>query len=108
MSPSLSATAQPDVLREAVAAAVRAPSVHNTQPWRFRIGSDAVDIHADDARILPVLDPSGRQRRIICGAACEFLRVALRARGWDAEPTLLSGTRPDSAVGTALVRVAVR
>lgn len=31
----------------AVELALRAPSLHNTQPWRWRIADDAVELHAD-------------------------------------------------------------
>jgi len=34
-------------LTAAVEHALRAPSVHNTQPWHWRIRSDAVELHAD-------------------------------------------------------------
>ncbi len=41
----------------AVERAVRAPSVHNTQPWRWRVGDDAVQLHADWTRHLVATDP---------------------------------------------------
>jgi hypothetical protein len=62
-----------------------APSVHNTQPWRFRLGTDTVDLYADRQRTLHSLDPTGRQLVLSCGAALLFLRVALRAAGLDSE-----------------------
>src|SRR6185369_10445952 len=51
-----------------VEAAIRAPSVHNTQPWRFVAHDDVVELWDDPARGLPVLDPVGRDRLISCGA----------------------------------------
>jgi nitroreductase len=84
-----------DALRQAVAAATMAPSVHNTQPWRFRLGSDFVDLYADRARTLQTLDPTGRQLVLSCGAALVFLRVALRAAGLDAEVQLSPDDDPD-------------
>lgn len=66
---------------QVVAAATRAPSIHNTQPWRFLAGPDRLELHLDPDRALPVLDPTGRQQVISCGIAVEFAVAALAARG---------------------------
>jgi hypothetical protein len=72
-----------------VAAATRAPSIHNTQPWRFTASGDRLEVHRDPERALPVLDPTGRQQVISCGVAAEFATVALHAAGVEAEVELL-------------------
>ncbi len=69
------------VAEAALAAAVRAPSMHNTQPWLFRRRPDGIDVFADDDRRLPVADPTGWAVRIACGAAVFNLRMAFAALG---------------------------
>ncbi|TKJ19750.1 nitroreductase family protein [Blastococcus sp. CCUG 61487] len=72
-----------------VEAATRAPSIHNTQPWRFAATADRLDVSLDRDRALPVLDPTGRQQVISCGIAVEFAVVALAAAGRVSEVELL-------------------
>ena len=88
---------------QVVAAATRAPSIHNTQPWRFRASGDRLDVFYDPERALPVLDPTARQQIISCGIAIEFAVVALAARGQAAEVTLL----PEEAAPDHLATVRV-
>jgi hypothetical protein len=77
------------VLRHAVAAAVMAPSSHNTQPWRFRIVDDRLDVLADGARHLSVIDRERRQLVMSCGCALFNARVAVRAMGYRDDVTLM-------------------
>jgi nitroreductase len=58
--------------------AVLAPSSHNSQPWRFRIGAGHIDVLADRSRALPVCDPHDRELTISCGCALFHLRLAMR------------------------------
>jgi nitroreductase len=56
--------------------AILAPSIHNTQPWQFRINAMDVELFADWSRRLEVVDPQGRELVMSCGAALFNLRVA--------------------------------
>jgi hypothetical protein len=58
-----------------------APSVHNTQPWRFVLGPRVMEIVADRSRQLAVLDPSGRQLSLSVGCALLNARVSLASAG---------------------------
>jgi nitroreductase len=62
-------------------AAIAAPSVHNSQPWRFRLGPHHVDVFVDPNRRLAAIDPMGREAMISVGAAVLNLRVAILAAG---------------------------
>ncbi|WP_405008914.1 Acg family FMN-binding oxidoreductase [Kitasatospora sp. NBC_01539] len=86
-------------LRLLVTAAGAAPSLHNSQPWRFRPTVDpdgagpngaepngvdpdgvvevhGVEVYADRTRAVPLTDPVGRALHISVGAALLNLRVA--------------------------------
>lgn len=65
----------------AVGDAVLAPSIHNTQPWRFRHTADGIEVSVDQDRLLPMCDPDGRAARVSCGAAVYNLRLALAVAG---------------------------
>lgn len=91
------------LLSDIVAAAAQAPSVHNTRPWRFVADGDHLDVHADLDRRLPVLDPSGRQLHLSCGAAVELGYLVARAADRECTVTLL----PDPQDATLLARIAV-
>jgi hypothetical protein len=89
-----------DQARYLIATAARAPSVHNTQPWRFRVGHSAIELHCDPRRKLRV-DPVGREMLISCGAALFGLRLAIRSLGYQPAVELL----PDPGRLRLLARV---
>jgi hypothetical protein len=80
-----------------------APSKHNTQPWRFVIRDESLELYPDPSRALPATDPLGREMMISCGAAAQHATVAARAVGYEAALPLL----PDGPDGplTRLVEV---
>ncbi|MFI7443022.1 Acg family FMN-binding oxidoreductase [Nonomuraea indica] len=90
--------ATPGGVSRTVNAAGAAPSVHNTQPWRFhRVDDATMELYADLDRLLAVTDPMGRGLGISCGAALFNLRLAVRMTGHDAQVTALPdpAARPD-------------
>ena len=94
--------ARPELVT-AVEHALRAPSVHNTQPWQWRVGFDSVELHADWNRHLIATDPDRRDLVVSCGAALHHLLVALAAQGLEAEVDRLPD--PDDAGHLATVTV---
>ncbi|WP_280461312.1 Acg family FMN-binding oxidoreductase [Nocardia carnea] len=70
------------VVERAVHSAGRAPSLHNSQPWRWTLDGDTLSLYAVPERMLPTTDTGGRQMLISCGAALDHLRVAMAAAGW--------------------------
>lgn len=96
-------TLRPDEqLRHVITAATLAPSVHNTQPWRFVKRPGGVDLFADDDyRRFAVMDPLGRQVRLSCGAALMHARAAARGLGLDVTVAL----QPEPATPALLARL---
>ena len=66
---------------EFVRFATLAPSGHNTQPWKFRIGANRVDILPDLSQRTPVVDPDDHHLFVSLGCAAENLALASGARG---------------------------
>ncbi|MCM0677406.1 nitroreductase [Micromonospora phytophila] len=71
-------------LARAAATAGHAPSVHNSQPWRWRVLPDALELRVVRDPQLAATDPEGRLLAYSCGAALHHARVALTAEGWTA------------------------
>jgi len=71
-----------DAIKAIIERACRAPSVHNSQPWTWRIRGMRVDMYADYSRQLWHADPERRDLMISCGAALHHFQVAAHALGW--------------------------
>ncbi|QKV91130.1 hypothetical protein HUT19_04715 [Streptomyces sp. NA02950] len=79
------------ILEKLISAAVAAPSMHNTQPWRYRLNPDTVtlEVRAAPERALRQADPMGRALSVSAGAAVFNLRVAVAHFGWEPVVRLL-------------------
>ena len=85
-----------------IATAARAPSVHNSQPWGFRVGPRAVELWCDPRRKVAA-DAIGREMLISCGAALFGLRLAVRSLGFQPVVDLL----PDRSQLRLMARVSI-
>lgn len=72
-------------IQTALSLAVRAPSVHNSQPWRWRVGPNSLHLYSDCSRHLPGADPDSRDLLLSCGASLNHCVVGLAALGWQAK-----------------------
>ena len=77
-------TLRSEEIEHLVFMATHAPSVHNTQPWRFTATPSSLVLSQDTNRQVHVIDPWGRELLMSCGAALDHLEVAARAIGLDA------------------------
>ncbi|OLR94454.1 Acg family FMN-binding oxidoreductase [Actinokineospora bangkokensis] len=94
---------------EVLEVAGRAPSVHNTQPWRWLVGTRSLHLLADRTRAVPATDPHERELLISCGAALHHLRVALASRGMGSSVRLLPNAEdPDHLAAIRLTGAAPR
>ncbi|WP_239336831.1 nitroreductase family protein [Frankia sp. CiP3] len=96
-----------DLARTVVETAGLAPSIHNTQPWRWRVGSTGLDLLADTSRRLTIADPDGRQLLLSCGAALLHARLAIRAAGLIPTVTIFPDARDELDAGP-LATIAIR
>ncbi|MEU4161742.1 nitroreductase [Actinoplanes sp. NPDC026670] len=69
-------------LARAADAARFAPSVHNTQPWRWIVDGDRLELYAVTERQLRFQDPDGHMLLVSCGTALHHAQVALAAESW--------------------------
>ncbi|AZP15413.1 Acg family FMN-binding oxidoreductase [Streptomyces aquilus] len=98
----------PPPLETLISAAAAAPSIHNTQPWRFRLDPDTatLEVRAVADRALRQIDPTGRALHVSVGCAVLNLRVAVAHFGREPVTRLLP--RPEEPDLLAAVRLGGR
>lgn len=94
-----------DGMQDLVHAAVLAANAHNSQPWRFSLSDDSIDVHADLARRLGSFDPFLREMHQSLGCAIENLVQAAAARGLEACVEAMPAALPSTDTLAARVRL---
>ena len=94
-----------DGLKRPLHAAILAANPHDTQPWLFEVGDEAITVYADRARNLGAFDPFRREMHLGLGAAIENLVRAAGVYGYTAyvRPVAvkLTNSPPDEPVAVA-------
>ena len=88
-------------LRFLIRYAILAPSTRNTQPWRFRVDCERIEIRPDFTRWQPVADPDRRELYLSLGCAIENLIVAAEQFGYR-HTVVYQPVSPDEEVAAAL------
>jgi hypothetical protein len=95
-----------EVIKRAIRLACRAPSLHNSQPWRWEVEGNRVHLYLDRNRILYATDRAGREAIISCGAVLDHFRVAMAAAGWTADiDRLPTANHPDHLASIAFTPI---
>ena len=95
----------PETLRAVLTLATKAPSVNNSQPWRWRVGPNSLHLYADAGHHLPRADPDRRDLLLSCGSALHHCTVGLAAMGWLATiDRLPDPADPDHLAAIEMVR----
>lgn len=92
-----------DTIRTALFLATRAPSVHNSQPWLWRVGDETLHLYGDQSRQLASTDPDQRDLLLSCGASLHHAVVGLAAMGW--QSTITRMPNPADPQHLASIRV---
>ena len=74
-----------DTVRSALLLATRAPSVHNSQPWLWRVGDHSLHLYANADLHLPQVDPESRDLMLSCGATLNHCQIAFAAMDWQSK-----------------------
>ncbi len=91
-----------EALESAMLAAGVAPSIFNSQPWRWIAVGDHLVLRADLAKQIPVVDPHARLLTLCCGISLHHAYTELAASGYQVEVV-----RPAEPSGV-LARLSIR
>lgn len=92
-----------NLMEEIIAVGTRAPSGHNTQPWRFTYEHNEIRIHPDFTRSLPVVDSDNHALYISLGCAAENVVIAAGAKGRRATVTVM-----EDPAETAYIKISLK
>ena len=95
----------PSQIRCIVELASRAPSVHNTQPWWWRVWGTTLELRTDPSRQLSRSDPLGRNLMVSCGATLHHAQVAAESLGWVSTVTRHPGGTDPTLVASLVFRL---
>jgi hypothetical protein len=88
--------------------AILAPSIHNTQPWSFRIqNNNTIELYADRKRALSVLDPVGRELTISCGIVLGYLQITISHFGYQYETEVPSSYDMEKSDNQPLAKISI-
>jgi hypothetical protein len=88
--------------------AILAPSIHNTQPWSFRIqNNNTIELYADRKRALPVLDPAARELTISCGIVLGYLLITVSHFGYKYNAELSSTYEMEKSDNQPLAKISI-
>jgi hypothetical protein len=88
--------------------ATLAPSIHNSQPWAFRIqNNNTIELYGDRKRALPVVDPIGRELTISCGTALGYLQITISHFGYKYKTELLSAYDMEKSDKQPLAKISI-
>jgi hypothetical protein len=87
---------------------ILAPSIHNTQPWSFRIqNNDTIELYVDRKRALPVLDHIGRELTISCGIVLGYLQITISHFGYKYRTELPSSYDMEKSDNQPLAKISI-
>lgn len=73
--------------------AVLAPSIYNSQPWKFNISEDGIYLYADESRWLSVADADKSEMYVSLGCALENMVIAAGHFGYNCTVSYFPGEK---------------
>lgn len=69
---------------------VKAPSGHNTQPWKFKINDTNIEVYPNLDKELPLVDSNHRELYISLGCAVENICISANEFGYNHKTEILN------------------